>query len=566
MNNNGIKGIDKKQLAEYMRLNRPRRNFLSRPPERKEDLIISLTSIPSRMEDVHYTLYSLLNQTVFSDRIILYLGNEQFPNKLDDVPVAVKTLCNEGLEIKFVPDIKSYKKLIFSLEQFPDASIVTADDDMYYPETWLEDLEKNHIKRPKDIIAFRCRTISFSPKPGVVRPYSEWGINIAEPHSILNIPTGAFGILYPPHALSKQTTKREIFSAVAPHGDDLWFWAMAVLNNSNIFCLKGNDLDFPLVNLDRHFGSCPDDRPLWLNNVSHGNDIAFSAILKKYPPIQQKLLRESKKYATGHILPFSNLKCTPKYILKMLLPYGFVRLVQLVKQAQNIPQAQSDITPLQHEEFCPFCQHTSVFLPCGMDNPSSHGSCPFCSSLERDRVAYYIYQVAFLSQIRPLKVLHLAPEKCTYGLLRKQHNLEYTCMDLCPENFPWAENIEKRDALHTTYPDHYYDVIIANHLIEHIPEKEFFTEMKRIMEPDAVLIISTPVYWDQAETLDNPEFAQTPEDRKHYFGQADHIRKYGADVVSRFQPYFASVQILTEKNMRPFGDVINSNFFILRNR
>ena len=259
-----------------------------------------------------------------------------------------------------------------------------------------------------------------------------------------------------------------------------------------------------------------------------------------------------------------------KYIvrkgLKYLLPYAIERAIQKYILKNSDQNAKSHFHIEEPYSYCPFCQHTSVFLPCGVDNPRPHGSCPFCSSLERDRVAYYIYQVTFLSQIRPLKVLHLAPEKCTYNLLLKQHNLEYTCMDLCPENFPWAENIEKQDALHTTYPAHCYDVIIANHLIEHIPEKEFFSEMKRIMKPDAVLIISTPVYWDQAKTLDDPKFAQSTEDRKHYFGQADHIRKYGADIVSRFQPYFASVQILTEKNMRPFGDVINSNFFILRNR
>ncbi len=46
----------------------------------------------------------------------------------------------KGLTIDWCEDIKSYKKLIPTLKKYPDAIIVTADDDLIYDNKWLEQL------------------------------------------------------------------------------------------------------------------------------------------------------------------------------------------------------------------------------------------------------------------------------------------------------------------------------------------------------------------------------------------------------------------------------------------
>ena len=52
-------------------------------------IIISLTSFPQRMYEIHYTLYSLLTQSVKPAKVILWLGEEQFPNLEKDIPEKV---------------------------------------------------------------------------------------------------------------------------------------------------------------------------------------------------------------------------------------------------------------------------------------------------------------------------------------------------------------------------------------------------------------------------------------------------------------------------------------------
>ncbi len=46
--------------------------------------------------------------------------------------------------------------------------------------------------------------------------------------------TGLHGVLYPPHALSNIVFEEKLFQNLAPTGDDIWFWAMAVLNQTKI--------------------------------------------------------------------------------------------------------------------------------------------------------------------------------------------------------------------------------------------------------------------------------------------------------------------------------------------
>ena len=71
------------------------------------------------MYEIHYTLYSLLNQTVKPDEVVLWLAKEQFPNGNDDIPPAVLDLQKNGLTIKWCEDLRSYKKLIPSLKEYP---------------------------------------------------------------------------------------------------------------------------------------------------------------------------------------------------------------------------------------------------------------------------------------------------------------------------------------------------------------------------------------------------------------------------------------------------------------
>ena len=92
--------------------------------ERNPKIIVSLTSFPERMKDIHYTIYSLLNQSLKPDAVVLWLAKEQFPNLEKDIPQSVLNLCNNGLCIKWTHDTRPYKKLIPSLKEYPNDIII----------------------------------------------------------------------------------------------------------------------------------------------------------------------------------------------------------------------------------------------------------------------------------------------------------------------------------------------------------------------------------------------------------------------------------------------------------
>lgn len=54
--------------------------------QRNPRLIVSLTSFPQRIGEIQYTLYSLLKQTCKPDAVILWLAEDEFPNREKDIP------------------------------------------------------------------------------------------------------------------------------------------------------------------------------------------------------------------------------------------------------------------------------------------------------------------------------------------------------------------------------------------------------------------------------------------------------------------------------------------------
>ncbi|MBQ7633210.1 MAG: glycosyltransferase [Alphaproteobacteria bacterium] len=262
-----------------------RKHFISVFPNLKKyvaEIIVSLTSYPARIKTVHQTIYSLLTQSVKADKVILWLAEEQFPNKEKDLPQELLSLTKIGLEIDWYHDIKSYKKLIPSLKKYPDAIIVTADDDLLYDKNWLEKLLLSYCKTTNAIHCHRAHMMNF--EKGVVLPYRQWTQNIKQNKTLYNtFQTGVGGVLYPPHSLYKDVLDEEKFMRLCPQADDIWFWAMAVKNNTPIKVVENN-----ITKLNYVDGT--QKTALWHSNVIEGqNDIQLQNVLKEYPEILDKL-------------------------------------------------------------------------------------------------------------------------------------------------------------------------------------------------------------------------------------------------------------------------------------
>lgn len=241
-------------------------------------LIVSLTSFPARIKTVSYTIESILLQKKKANMVLLWLGYDKFPNKEKDLPKRLLRLTQFGLTIKWCKDIRSYTKLVPSLEAFPDDIIVTADDDIWYPPQWLERLYNSYLKDPSIIHAHRVLQVTATD--GIINKYIDWGTQIfapQEPSYCWHI-TGTGGVLYPPHCLYKDICDREKFLLMAPSVDDIWFWVMAILKHTRVKVIDDNIFDFEGVFI-------VNNQSLWSDNVYDKNDEALKKLMDAYPEL-----------------------------------------------------------------------------------------------------------------------------------------------------------------------------------------------------------------------------------------------------------------------------------------
>ena len=118
------------------------------------------------------------------------------------------------------------------MADFPHATIVTADDDIYYRPDWLSNLIAISRVHPNAIVASRAH-LTCCKNDGTLAPYSEWDFDTEEcvdrSHERMIFPTGSGGILYPPSSLDPRVSDCDTFMRLCPNADDIWFFWMAVL-------------------------------------------------------------------------------------------------------------------------------------------------------------------------------------------------------------------------------------------------------------------------------------------------------------------------------------------------
>ena len=260
--------------------------------KRNPKVIVSLTSYPKRINDIQYTLFSIFNQSFKPDKIILWLAEEEFPKKEMDIPRSILNFKKLGLEIKWCENIKSYKKLIPSLKEYPNDIIVTADDDIFYPKDWLKKLYDNYLEYPECIIGQRARKMCFDDN-GEIDSYNNWKmIENEEYPSFLNFLTGAGGSLYPPNSLNQQVFDKELFESLCPTGDDIWFWGMAVINKTKFRIMSDNLALLTYVSPAQEVGLLGNNDTLWHINSQGKNDDYIKKVIEKFPEINEIIKEE----------------------------------------------------------------------------------------------------------------------------------------------------------------------------------------------------------------------------------------------------------------------------------
>ncbi len=178
------------------------------------------------------------------------------------------------------------------------------------------------------------------------------------------------------------------------------------------------------------------------------------------------------------------------------------------------------------------------FLPYGYGNQRNNVLSPSTLSLERHRLLWLYLQnetdffssESLTESNSPVRVLHFAPEQCFLKRFRKLKNIDYTTTDLLS---PIAD--VKADICDLPFKDNSYDIILCNHVLEHIPDDtKAMQELYRVMKPGGMGVFQIPQDLERSETFEDDSITDQKE-RARIFGQYDHVRVYGRDYFDKLR-------------------------------
>lgn len=249
-----------------------------------------------------------------------------------------------------------------------------------------------------------------------------------------------------------------------------------------------------------------------------------------------------------------------KELAEKIVPRKYLREAGLLYLRAQYPFRKGD------KVHCPCCKRGfKTFLSYGVI-PRDNALCPWCLSLERHRILWkYLEDKTDIYSDKELKVLHFAPEWHFQERFKSSANIDYLSCDL---DMPTA--MDKQDITGLTYADASFDMIMCNHVLEHIPDdKKAMSELFRVLKPGGWAILQTPMSQNK-DTYEDDSITD-PKEREKHFGQNDHVRLYGLDKKERLESVGFDVSIdayvrenYTESEIRYYGFIKEEDVWLVR--
>jgi SAM-dependent methyltransferase len=190
------------------------------------------------------------------------------------------------------------------------------------------------------------------------------------------------------------------------------------------------------------------------------------------------------------------------------------------------------------------------FLPYGYENPRENVLSPSTLTLERHRLLWLYLRNETDFFTKPIQLLHFAPEQAFYKRFKELNHITYTTTDL---NSPLAD--VKADICDLPFDDNSFDVILCNHVLEHIPDDtKAMQELYRVMKPGGWGIFQIPQDLKREQTFEDNTITDRKE-RARIFGQYDHVRIYGRDYFDKLRNIGFTVEEVDYANRLPKEDV-----------
>ncbi len=240
-------------------------------------IIVSITSYPARIHEAVLAIQTIYRQTMQPDKVILWLGEKKFPNKNKDLPEELLRLITEkGLEIRWCEDLGPHTKYFYAFQEYPDALVITIDDDILYPPDRIENLYQCYLRFPNAVSAGRADFVpvsEFDEMPPVTTWPEEVDAWILQP-SMQLYAMGVNGVLYPTVLFSQvsELLDKETIWCVCPYADDLWLKAMQAVAGIPVV-VSEPDQPLPLSTVESQATA------LWhYNCVDGGNNVQWKQI------------------------------------------------------------------------------------------------------------------------------------------------------------------------------------------------------------------------------------------------------------------------------------------------
>jgi SAM-dependent methyltransferase len=256
------------------------------------------------------------------------------------------------------------------------------------------------------------------------------------------------------------------------------------------------------------------------------------------------------------------MKSTIKTLLKAVIPK---------RHWIKLRQISNNVRFFGWKYKCPICEsHLRRFFPFGLKFPvlsekkvigggyRLNCQCPICYSLDRERLLYLYLSKKTNIFTENVKLLHVAPEGGLSAIIKKHSNIDYLMANIASNSV-----MVKMDITEINYPDNSFDVIICNHVLEHIiDDRKAMNELYRVLKPGGWGILQVPISLSLDKTYE--DFSVTTRtEREEVFGQSDHVRIYAIDYVDRLKESGFQVDTFKWWNDKEFANS-NNKYGILQ--
>jgi len=199
-------------------------NYLNQ--QRRQQVIVSMTTIPKRMKRLSDNLPFILHQSYTYDKLVINVDDNlsqedyEWYESLKNLDGRIE--INKG-EAKW----RSCNKLLPTLKNHPHDIIITLDDDVAYPKDTIMCLMEEHFKHPSCIIAHEVNPITVNEN-GYVSYVNGYDVKLMQVEWGKYLSNCA---LFPPYSFDDDLFDFDkMMECTNGTHDELWFWIQSTIH------------------------------------------------------------------------------------------------------------------------------------------------------------------------------------------------------------------------------------------------------------------------------------------------------------------------------------------------